>query len=151
MWLNTEKGLKRGQMVLQVYTMHPENLQKVVQVVIRESKSCSNAQRWEKGQELGSSSGLEGPDKGLPSLKPPYLFKTYTEGPTAAPVCPLFLGTFLTAISNLCHLDRESFLVVFDGRRSRPGKSLLLFRLLEVQVVIQERLSTSFVSTPRVV
>jgi hypothetical protein len=50
-------------MVLQVYTMHPENLQKVIEVVIRESKSCSNAQRWEKGQELDSSSGLKGPDK----------------------------------------------------------------------------------------
>jgi hypothetical protein len=63
MRLNTEGGLKRGRMVLQVYTMHPENLQKVVQVVIRESKSCGNGQRWEKGEELGSSSGLKGPDK----------------------------------------------------------------------------------------
>jgi hypothetical protein len=58
-------------------------------------------------------------------------------------------GHLLTAISNLCHLDRESFLDVFNSRRSRPGKSLLLFRWLEVQVVIQERLSTAFVSTPR--
>lgn len=53
MRLNKEEGLNRGRMVLQVYTMHPENLQKAVQVVIRESKSCSNAQRWEKGAEIG--------------------------------------------------------------------------------------------------
>jgi hypothetical protein len=32
------KGGRR--MVLQVYTMHPENIQEIVQVVIRESASC---------------------------------------------------------------------------------------------------------------
>jgi hypothetical protein len=33
-------------MVLQDYTMHPENVQELVQVVIRESASSGNAQRW---------------------------------------------------------------------------------------------------------
>jgi hypothetical protein len=38
-------GLERGRTVLQVYTMHAENVQEVVQVVIRESTRCRNAQR----------------------------------------------------------------------------------------------------------
>lgn len=89
--------------------------------------------------------------KRSPSLKPPCLFKTYTEGPTAAPG-PLRLCTanLLTVIDILCHLDRESFLDIFESRRSRPRKSLLLFCFLEVQTLTRSGFRPHcVVSTPR--